>query len=358
MIFKNDQPLEVAKVEPPGQPAIAFGQGGIQLRTLDEAFRFCQVLVKTAFAPRGSTPEGLLIAIQYGAEVGLSPMQAIQNVSVINGKPSVYGDAFVALCQRHPDYGRVEEAWGGAGDDFGVTVRAYRKSSETPAGECTFTISHAKRAGLWGKSGPWTQYPERMLQWRARGFALRDAFADALKGLISQEEAQDYPANGTGKVIPPASSFQRPAPQASLRPAPEPMVRYSIIEAQPHKETRPLTPDHPRADSRPPPTITGDQPPPAEVIEARQEEAQAQQQGEILPPTEPRAPAREPGDDTLSELIEELRQLYKQAKPLGIKWSAHVNYDPHKVGEKVLRLSISSLKHAIADARLARENKT
>ena len=54
-------------------------------------------------------------------------------------------------------------------------------------------MADAKRAGLAGKSGPWTQYPRRMLQMRARGFALRDAFPDLLRGLVTAEEAMDYP---------------------------------------------------------------------------------------------------------------------------------------------------------------------
>jgi hypothetical protein len=62
-----------------------------------------------------------------------------------------------------------------------------------------FSVADAKRAGLWGKSGPWTQYPRRMLQLRARGFALRDAFPDVLKGLVTAEEAQDYPATEAAK---------------------------------------------------------------------------------------------------------------------------------------------------------------
>jgi hypothetical protein len=53
-------------------------------------------------------------------------------------------------------------------------------------------MADAKRAGLLGKAGPWAQYPARMLALRARGFALRNAFADALRGLITAEEAQDY----------------------------------------------------------------------------------------------------------------------------------------------------------------------
>jgi hypothetical protein len=56
-----------------------------------------------------------------------------------------------------------------------------------------FSVEDAKRAGLWGKQGPWQAYPKRMMQMRARGFALRDAFPDVLKGLITAEEAQDYP---------------------------------------------------------------------------------------------------------------------------------------------------------------------
>jgi hypothetical protein len=55
-----------------------------------------------------------------------------------------------------------------------------------------FSVADAKKAGLWGKSGPWSQYSSRMLTLRARGFALRNAFADALRGLITAEEAQDY----------------------------------------------------------------------------------------------------------------------------------------------------------------------
>ncbi len=58
----------------------------------------------------------------------------------------------------------------------------------------TFSVADAKRAGLWGKSGPWTQYPDRMLQLRARGFAIRDVFPDALRGVMTREEAEDMPA--------------------------------------------------------------------------------------------------------------------------------------------------------------------
>jgi hypothetical protein len=39
-----------------------------------------------------------------------------------------------------------------------------------------------------------------MLALRARGFALRNAFADALRGLITAEEAQDYPTHSVAET--------------------------------------------------------------------------------------------------------------------------------------------------------------
>jgi hypothetical protein len=54
-------------------------------------------------------------------------------------------------------------------------------------------VADAKAAKLWGKSGPWTDYPRRMLKFRARGFVLRDVFGDVLKGLRTAEEVRDYP---------------------------------------------------------------------------------------------------------------------------------------------------------------------
>ena len=80
----------------------------------------------------------------------------------------------------------------------------------------------AKKASLWTKPGPWQQYPDRMLQMRARGFALRDTFADVLRGLISREEAEDMPSPPPptieGRAEPPDSPPQPPQPPQSPSP--------------------------------------------------------------------------------------------------------------------------------------------
>lgn len=163
---------------------------GVALNTLAEASRFAEIIVKSGLAPKGDTVETVLVKMQMGAEVGLAPMQAIQNISVINGRPSLWGDAMLAVCMRHRDWEGIEESMDG--DVATCTIK--RKGHEPYT--ATFSEADAKAAGLLGKPGPWTQYKRRMLQLRARGFALRDRFPDALRGLISREEATDYPIRG------------------------------------------------------------------------------------------------------------------------------------------------------------------
>ena len=168
---------------------------GLALQSFDDAFRFAKMVAASEFAPKDfrNKPESCLLAIQHGSEVGLSPMQSLQSIAVINGRPSVWGDAALALVLGSPVCEFVKEDIDGDGEAMTAACAAKRRGY-TSATVVKFSVADAKKAGLWGKSGPWTQYPKRMLQLRARGFALRDAFPDVLKGLITAEEAQDYPA--------------------------------------------------------------------------------------------------------------------------------------------------------------------
>jgi hypothetical protein len=167
---------------------------GLALATMAEAMSFATMVAKSDFAPKDfkGKPESCLLAIQHGSEVGLSPMQSLQSIACINGRPSVWGDAALALVMGSPVCEYVRERVDGEGDAMVATCEAKRRSYPD-ANVTKFSVADAKKAGLWGKSGPWTQYPKRMLQLRARGFALRDAFPDVLKGLVTAEEAQDYP---------------------------------------------------------------------------------------------------------------------------------------------------------------------
>ena len=190
---------------------------GLALATFDDALRFAQMVSKSEFAPKDfrGKPESCLLAIQHGSEIGLSPMQSLQSIAVINGRPSIWGDAALAVVIGSPVCESVTERVEGDGDNMVAICEAQRRGYERPT-VVRFSVADARKAGLWGKAGPWQQYPRRMLQLRARGFALRDAYPDVLRGLVTAEEAQDYAADLPATVARPAAL---PAP---AEPTPKP----------------------------------------------------------------------------------------------------------------------------------------
>lgn len=164
-------------------------------KDFNEAMKFCEMIAQTDFCPKEyrGKPGACFVAMQFGAEVGLKPLQALQGIATINGKPSIYGDHALALVRCHSDYEwKIEKEILDQQGKIDGAICTIKRKGEDPCIR-KFTIDDAKKAQLWGKAGPWTNYPNRMLQMRARGFALRDSFPDALKGLILAEEASDYP---------------------------------------------------------------------------------------------------------------------------------------------------------------------
>lgn len=171
------------------------GQRGLQFACLDEMWRFAQCVSTSGLAPKGlETPQAILVALQMGAEVGLSPMASLQNIAVINGRPAVWGDAMLAICRGSGlfDESAFEEVWTGSGEDRACTCTVRRLPQGKPIIR-SFSLKQAKSAKLDGRD-TWKMYPDRMLQMRARSFALRDTFADVLRGFRSVEEVQDEPA--------------------------------------------------------------------------------------------------------------------------------------------------------------------
>ena len=153
--------------------------------------RYCQSsLVPDAYKGKHKQADAF-VAIMLGDEVGLKPLQSLQSIAVINGKPTFYGDGLIALVQSHPKYEYMKEQFE-ENDKEGIVAICEIKRQGAPAHIVRFSEADAKTAGLWGRKGPWTQYLKRMLQMRSRGFACRDQFADVLKGMIIHEEAQDY----------------------------------------------------------------------------------------------------------------------------------------------------------------------
>lgn len=159
-------------------------------RSLDEAMKFCELMANSDLVPNAykGKPGNIMVAIQMGSELGLSPMRALRSIAVINGRASMWGDDVLAMVLASPVCEYVDE--GDSTDNQGV-CKTKRKGCEEQVS--IFTLEDAKRAGLLGKQGPWQTNTSRMLKLRARGFGLRDTFADVLAGLVSAEEALDMP---------------------------------------------------------------------------------------------------------------------------------------------------------------------
>lgn len=180
----------------------------------DSAYRIAQAVCVAGMAPKGlDSPERAFVAIMHGLEVGFPPMQALQSIAVINGRPSIWGDGALGLVQASGLMESHKEWFEGTGEQRKALCLVKRKGDpEMKLGE--FSVADAKTAGLWKKSGPWTQYSDRMLKMRARAFALRDGFSDVLRGLSIAEEASDIPA--AAKDVTPLSP--PPAPKALQPP--------------------------------------------------------------------------------------------------------------------------------------------
>lgn len=182
-------------------------------RNLAEAMEFANIIAKSDMVPKDyiGKPGNVLVAVQTGAELGLKPMQSLQGISVINGRPSIWGDAMRALVISHPEFEDLQEEK----HDTHCTVTLKRRGRSAVVS--TFSMEDAKKAGLAGKSGPWQTAPRRMLQMRAFAFAARDLFADALKGIKSIEEMRDYPEQERVErdITPPPAAASTPAPQVA-----------------------------------------------------------------------------------------------------------------------------------------------
>lgn len=170
-------------------PAGQKPQFSLTPQSLDEAMRFADMLSKSALVPKDyqGNPANCVIAMQWGMEIGLQPLQAMQSIAVINGRPAIWGDAMIALVRGSGLLESIVED----PTETGCSCTVKRRG-EAPVTR-TFTLEDAKRAGLAGKQGPWQQHTKRMLQMRARAFALRDVFPDVLRGVYVAEEARDLP---------------------------------------------------------------------------------------------------------------------------------------------------------------------
>ena len=172
-----------------------------QAKAMDAAYRLGDVLSRTQMVPatyRGK-PEDAAAAILYGAEVGLKPQQALQQVFVVHGQPAIYARTMVALLKaKGYTFTTVESS----DESVTVTGRSPRGEEETS----TWTIDRAKKAGFTSNK-QYTSNPQAMLYAKAASEVSRKLAPDVLLGI--KYTAEDLELEPAMKAT--ATRMDRPA---------------------------------------------------------------------------------------------------------------------------------------------------
>lgn len=187
------------------RPEVPIVDGVMMPATIGQTRRLAEIIWAGGMMPRGwaqqnDAPAAALakatIALSFAYRLGRDWTWALGAVAVVNNKPCLYGDALPDLIWASGKCAAIEETWDGLqGDGMAgpntVAVCKAKRSDNGAEKVYRFSVKEAQGAGLWGKTGPWSGYPKRMLQMRARAFCLRDLFADVLSGAAVAEEQQD-----------------------------------------------------------------------------------------------------------------------------------------------------------------------
>lgn len=205
--------------------------GGLQITDSSKMFAMAKFFAGSELVPQcyQGKPANIIVAWQKGAELGLSPTQALDGIAVINGRASVWGEAATALvlasslCEQH------SISYHGEGDNLTARCTVKRKHMSPESFE--FSVADAKQAGLWGKN-TWKSYPKDMLGWKAKARAYRSLFADCLKGIMIREDMEGNGAYG-GRVIEGSPSSSLNDALGVAPPVNDTTDEPDIIDAQP-----------------------------------------------------------------------------------------------------------------------------
>lgn len=194
--------------------------------SLTDRMAYSKALAASDLLPKQyrDKPANVLVAVEYGAALGLSPMAAIQGIHVVEGKPTASAQLIGALVRNAGHLLRV------TGDDLTATAQIVRRDDPDFTFECTWTMDRAKQAGLAGKT-VWKQYPAAMLKARAVTEVARDACPEVLAGVSYTAEEMEHTPPPVRVV-----DTQRLHPQpANLEPQQEELVADEdgvIIDAE------------------------------------------------------------------------------------------------------------------------------
>ena len=177
---------------------------GVQVRqeVVKEVMSFERLMEMSSFLSKSTVvpliyqnrPENCFIALDMASRMGISPMIVMQNLYIIQGKPSWSGSAIASLIKASPQFKNVELVYVGIKDtdNWGAYVTAESTVTGKTLKGGTVTLGIAKKEGWYQKSGSkWQTMPEIMLGYRAFAWFGRIYAPELLMGLQSSDEVED-----------------------------------------------------------------------------------------------------------------------------------------------------------------------
>lgn len=204
--------------------------------SMNDKMQYAQALAQASLLPKQyqRNPGNVLLAVELGESLGIPPIQAINTVHVIEGKPSASSGLISALVRRAGHTLRVK------GNDQAATAEIVRSDDPDFTYSVTWDMGRARNAGVTGKDN-WKKYPAAMLKARAITEVARDACQEALMGVQYTPEELGAVVDEEGNVVDQSGprgaqprggrfglsgNFQQPTPAAppaeQSTPAPEP----------------------------------------------------------------------------------------------------------------------------------------
>lgn len=222
-----------------------------QPANFEGAWRLAKIIVASRLAPGLDAPEKAFVALATGNELGMSPMQSIRGIHIIEGRPALAADTMVALILRSGlcAFWTVVES-----TPTKCTIEHQRKGSPKPS-RLSYTIEEAKQAGLTNRK-IWQQYPTAMLMHRCAAMLARRDYPDLVLGmydpdeLVGTERPSRAVAPKTSVVLEDPPRAEAPiidvqAAPASPKPAPHDPETGEVEEPPPAPKSAPA----PRAEA-------------------------------------------------------------------------------------------------------------
>lgn len=175
-------------------------RGEVALVTLEDQLAFAQRLISEGMISETfKTPQQVVVGMQYAKALRMNEMIALKMMYVVNGRPCLYSEGPLALCQREGLVSKIEEFFLDeqfnriSADNknlnakvYAAVTRVWRQGDDTMQ-EDFFTLDDLKVARLDqsrnGKKEVWAKWERIMMRYKARTMALRSKFADLIAGI-------------------------------------------------------------------------------------------------------------------------------------------------------------------------------